>query len=374
VIVFLGGDTMTGRGVDQILRCPSGPELHEPHVRDAREYVRLAEQASGPIPRPVDSSYIWGDALDELDRMAPHARILNLETSVTKSDESWPAKGIHYRMHPANAACLTAARLDVCALANNHVLDYGYTGLADTLSTLARSCIETAGAGRDIAEAQRPAIVTLAAGRVVVFSLGTGTSGIPPVWAATPERPGVDFVETVSDAAADDVVDRVRRVKRHDDVVIVSIHWGGNWGYEVPRSHVRFAHRLIDGGVDIVHGHSSHHPRPIEVYRGKLVLYGAGDLIDDYEGISGYEEFRDDLALLYFATLEAATGRLTGLRMTPMRIHKMQLQRAPAADVQWVRDTLTRVSSPYGSRVDRDLDGRLVLSWETDAPPCRALQ
>ena len=50
-------------------------------------------------------------------------------------------------------------------------------------------------------------------------------------------------------------------------------------------SQIRFAHRLIDAGVDVVHGHSSHHPRPIEVYRGKLILYGCGDTIDDYEGI-----------------------------------------------------------------------------------------
>src|SRR5690606_33213705 len=118
------------------------------------------------------------------------------------------------------------------------------------------------------------------------------------------------------------------------DVLIASIHWGSNWGFAVPHGHVEFARRLIDGGVDIVHGHSSHHARPIEVYRDKLILYGCGDFIDDYEGIGGHEEFRDDLRLLYFATLERGTGRLVHLRVAPMQARKMRLLRASSEDVE----------------------------------------
>jgi len=146
------------------------------------------------------------------------------------------------------------------------------------------------------------------------------------------------------------------------DVVVASIHWGSNWGYEVPRAHARFAHRLIDGGVDIVHGHSSHHPRPIEVYRGKLALYGCGDFIDDYEGISGHEEYRDDLVLMYFPTVDAHTGRLVELVLVPMRIQKMRLNRAPPAEAEWLRDRVTAISRAFGSRVDMTADGRLLLA------------
>src|SRR5262245_57535258 len=182
---------MTGRGVDQILGRPSSPEIHEVSVRDARNYVGLAERASGPIPRSVSPAYIWGDALAELERAAPDARIVNLEVSVTSSAESWKDKGITYRMHPANVACLTAARISVCALANNHVLDYSHSGLAETLDTLAAAGLKTAGAGRNVAEAQRPAVVEgPGGGRVIVFALGSETSGIPPDWAATDERSG----------------------------------------------------------------------------------------------------------------------------------------------------------------------------------------
>ena len=133
--LFLCGDVMTGRGVDQILAYSCPPGIQEPYVKDARDYIALAEEANGPISRPVPPTYIWGDARAELERVAPDARIINLETSVTTSNEFWPGKGIHYRMHPRNIDCLTAARPDVCVLANNHVLDYSRSGLEETIHT-----------------------------------------------------------------------------------------------------------------------------------------------------------------------------------------------------------------------------------------------
>jgi poly-gamma-glutamate capsule biosynthesis protein CapA/YwtB (metallophosphatase superfamily) len=349
VTLFLCGDVMTGRGVDQILWHPNAPELREPYVRDARDYVELAEEVNGPIPRPVDAHYIWGDALDELDLVAPDARIINLETTITTSDHFWPRKAIHYRMHPAHIACLTAARIDLCALENNHVLDFGYPGLLDTLDTLRAAGIRTTGAGCDLADAQRPAIVDLTEGRrIIVFSLGAESSGVPPVWAATPKRAGVDFLANFSDRSADRLLERVSRVARSGDVVVASIHWGSNWGYAVPGSYARFAHRLLDGNIALVHGHSSHHPRPIEIYKHKLVLYGCGDFLSDYEGISGHEEYRGDLALMYFATIDVATGELVALLVTPMRIRKMRATRASRAEAQWLCETLSRASEGFG--------------------------
>ncbi len=350
---FLCGDVMIGRGVDQILPHPSRPELHESYVHDAREYVELAERANGPIPRPVGPGYIWGDALAVLDRAGPDARIVNLETSVTCADTYWPGKDIHYRMHPANIPILAAARLDVCALANNHVLDYGYAGLEETLRVLHAAGIRTAGAGRDRLEAEQPAIVDIGGGsRLILFSTGSATSGIPSSWAATDHRAGVDLLPDLSKTSADRLLDRIARVANRGDLVVVSIHWGSNWGYAVPESHVRFAHRLLDGGVALVHGHSSHHPRPIEIYDRKLVLYGCGDFLNDYEGIGGYEEFRSDLALMYFPTLGVESGELVALRMTPMRIRRMQAVHAAREDGQWLARTLTRVSARFGVRVE----------------------
>jgi len=177
----------------------------------------------------------------------------------------------------------------------------------------------------------------------------------------TATRPGVDFLPSLSGAAADGLIARVQAVKRPGDIVVVSIHWGSNWGYAVKHQQVRFARRLIDGGADLIYGHSSHHPRPVEVYRGRLVLYGCGDAINDYEGISGHEEFRGDLRLLYFASLAADTGRLAALRTVPMQARKMRLHHASAADSQWMQAVLERISHPFGSRISHQPDGTLIL-------------
>jgi hypothetical protein len=115
--LFLCGDVMLGCGIDQILPHPGDPHLRELYVGSAKQYVQLAEEVNGPIPAQVDFSYVWGDALDELQRAAPRARIINLETSVTKSRDYAP-KGINYKMNPENIACLTAAGVDCCVLAN----------------------------------------------------------------------------------------------------------------------------------------------------------------------------------------------------------------------------------------------------------------
>ncbi len=360
--LFLCGDVMTGRGIDQILPHPSGHQLFESYVQDAREYVRLAESRHGLINVPVDPAYIWGDALAELARVNPDVRLINLETSITATDDYWRGKGINYRMHPENVGCLTAGGVDVCALANNHVLDYGYGGLTETLETLARANLKTTGAGRNLTDAQRPAIVNLADGvRVLVFALGTATSGIPVAWAARDNRAGVDLLPDLSEATAHRIVERTQKARGARDRVVASIHWGSNWGYDVPDAHVRFAHWLVDGGVDVVHAHSSHHPRPIEVYRGRLVLYGCGDFIDDYEGIGGHEQYRDDLVLMYFATLARATGELIALQMTPMQIRRMTLRRATAPDTTWLREVLDRVSRPYSTRIDLTPSSTLTL-------------
>lgn len=353
--VFLGGDVMPGRGVDQILPHPGDPILRERYVRDAREYIGLAEAINGPIPRPVDPGWIWGDALAVLDATAPDVRLINLESSITARGEFAQGKAVHYRMNPANVGCLTVVRPDACALANNHVLDFGEQGLADTLDALAGAGLRAVGAGADLERARAPAILGGPhGGRFVVFSCGVASSGVPPGWAAAPGRPGIDYLPEASRASAAALASRVRTVKRPGDIAIVSVHWGSNWGYQVRQDQVRFAHALVRAGADVVYGHSSHHPRPIEVYGKRLVLYGCGDLVDDYEGICGYERYRDDLRLLYFATLRADTGELAGLRMVVLQARKMRLHHASTADTRWLGGKLDQVSRCFGTRIAVD--------------------
>jgi poly-gamma-glutamate synthesis protein (capsule biosynthesis protein) len=327
--------------------------------------VQLAEQANGPIPRGVEFGYIWGDALATLDAAAPDIRIINLETAVTHTGSPWPHKGIQYRMHPANIPCLTAAAIDCCVLANNHVLDWGYQGFEETLSSLAAAGLATVGAGTDRATAQAPVLLDLPGrGRVLLIAGGLRSSGIPGVWAAANGRPGVNLLEDFSDHTVRAIANTVRAHRRPGDLVVVSLHWGGNWGYAIPAAHTRFAHALIEAaGVDLVHGHSSHHPLGMEVYKGRPIIYGCGDLIDDYEGIRGHEEYRIELALLYLVTLDRASGELVALEMIPLRRGKFRLNRATRDDIDWLRKTLDRESRLLGARVTHSKNATLRLAW-----------
>ncbi len=362
LLLFLCGDVMTGRGLDQALPFHCAPGLYEPFLKDAREYLSLAEDAQGPFRRPLGFAEIWGDALGELERRSPDLRLINLETSITASGQAWEGKGVHYRMHPENAPCLTAAGIQCCSLANNHVLDWGYEGLRETLATLARAGVKAVGAGEDASQAQAPAIFDVGRGRrVLVFGLGALTSGIPFEWQAGSAWPGVWLLPDLSLETAAEVGAHIRSHRRAGDLVIVSIHWGPNWGFEVGADERKFAHALVDAGADLIHGHSSHHVRGIEVYRRRLILYGCGDFLDDYEGISGHEAFRGDLGLMYFAALRT-DGELAELELVPTTVRHFRVVRADAEGARWLRDALN-AQDRLGTGAELGADGRLKLVW-----------
>ena len=366
ITIFMCGDVMTGRGIDQVLPYPSDPLIYEPYMKSARGYVEIAEKAKGPIQQPVSFSYIWGDALKELERVAPDLRIINLETSVTKSDDHWKSKEIHYRMHPDNIPCIKSAKIDYCSLANNHVLDWGYSGLTETLETLKKANIKSAGAGQNLREAEMPAVMEVEGkGRVIVFSHGAETSGISFSWAALKDKAGVNLLKDLSDGTVRQIKEKIWKVKKQGDIVIVSIHWGSNWGFHIPTEQIEFAHKLIDdAGVDVIHGHSSHHVKGIEVYKDKPIIYGCGYFINDYEGIGGYEDFRDDLTLMYFVSIDPSNGKLVHLQMTPMQIKHYKVNHASRADSLWLRDTLNREGKEFGTRVELNKDNVLILQWD----------
>jgi poly-gamma-glutamate synthesis protein (capsule biosynthesis protein) len=369
--LFLCGDVMIGRGIDQVLAHPCDPALHEGYAHSAMDYVSLAEAANGPIPRHADPWYVWGAALDEWSRAQPDGRIINLETSVTRSDDYIP-KGINYRVSPDNAECLAAAAIDCCVLANNHILDWGRAGLSETRVTLTHLGIKTAGAGRNLDEAAAPALLDLhGKGRVLIFSFALPSSGVPRSWAAMRESSGVNVLSDLSLSGVARIAEQVERLRRPGDVILGSIHWGSNWGYEVADAEQRFAHALIDdAGVSIVHGHSSHHPKGIEVYRDRLILYGCGDFLNDYEGIRGYEEYRGDLALMYFVCIDAASADVVSLEIVPLQIRNFRLARPSSQDVEWLQQMLDRESRRFGARIVMDAAGRLVLSHDhsSDGP------
>ena len=361
--LFLLGDVMPARGIDQILPHPGDPRLYEDYVHDARDYVALAERRCGPIERPVDFAYVWGDALAELKRRHPQVRLVNLETTVTRHGRP-EAKGINYRMTPENFPFLRAAGINCCTLANNHLLDWGEVGLRDTLDTFTAHDMQWAGAGLDRASAEAPAVMALPDGRrLLVFAFGLEDSGIPAWWAAGPHQAGVARLDDLSPRSLAHVVGLIRAARHGGDRVLVSLHWGPNWSFAVPGEQRAFAHGLIEqAGVDLIHGHSSHHVKGIEVHRGRLILYGCGDCLNDYEGIEGHGAFRGELGLLYFVHLHG-DGRLQSLEMVPTRLRCLRIRRAEGIDRRWLYDTLARESAPFGCSVHNQDDGAFALGW-----------
>jgi poly-gamma-glutamate synthesis protein (capsule biosynthesis protein) len=266
-------------------------------------------------------------------------------------------------MNPANLPCLLAVGPDVCVLANNHILDFGRSGLEETLRTLEAAGVTTAGAGRDEREAFAPAVVETEGGtRVAVFGYCDSSSGVPRDWAAVGGRSGVALLPDLSDRTADEVGARAHAEKRRGSVVVVSLHWGSNWGFGVPKAQTRFARRLVEAGTDIVHGHSSHHPRPVEVHHGRFVAYGCGDFVNDYEGIGGYEEYHDEVRVLYRLTV-GPDGALAAADLLPFRSRRLRLERADPERVDWLQAALDRESRAYGVRVARVSEDRLSLGW-----------
>lgn len=281
----LAGDVMLGRGVDQSLAGPhANPTIFESSIKDARHYALLSgiDTSKETLPEP------WGDLSIVLRVDNPDAIILNLETALTAREPGEPwNKGINYRAHPSRALFLNMLPDPIVAsLANNHVLDWGIEGLIDTLQALDQHNILHVGAGRNLHEAQKPATLSIRGSNVSVWGACDVSSGVPREWAATASRPGVWLLG--SDLSTPlEASHEILSVTQSDGIKIVTLHHGPNWAPLAPDEWTRrFAHHLIDGGIDVVHFHSSHHPRTFEVYKGRLIVYGQGDLINDYEGIS----------------------------------------------------------------------------------------
>lgn len=366
--LFLCGDVMTGQGIDPLL-SPEFEHLSSRSMASALDYVHgadaagVAHAAGEPLPRPVCFAYPWGDALTLLRREQPDLRLVSLEATITARGTP-SAMPVQARLPPQQLPALAALGVDGVVLANHHVLDWGQEGLHDTLQCLRQAGIAGIGAGHDRAEAEQEGQWLLPGkARVRLFAFAHPSSGVAPDAAAGEGRAGVSWLQSLDEQAIAGLASRIREGRREGDIVVVSLHWGSHWGYEVSAEQRRFAHALIDeAGVDLVWGHSSRHPRPIEVYRGRLILYGVGSFLKDAAGATGHEALRPELAALYLPRL-AADGALAGLRLWPLRVHLFRLKRAGASDGQWLATSLGRACRGHGCTLEPQPDGSLRLVW-----------
>lgn len=312
--------------------------------------------------RTLPPSHPWGDTLDLL--RGADLRIANLECTLSDVGRRWlwPFKAYHHRSDERNVAVLASAGIDVAVLANNHTFDYGSRGLARTIRALRRHGIAWVGAGRNRAAAEAPAIRTVNGVRVGIVACMDDER-----WAAArPNRPGRFFSPArVGDRRAARVFDAVRTARPHADLLIASAHWGPNWGDE-PTPEVRaFGRALVDAGADVVFGHSAHVLRGIEVYRGRPILYSAGDVVDDYT----VRPDRNDRGGLFRLTWQA--GAVRGLAVRPILIRERQANLAPPAEATAILDRMQRLCAALGTATVRaeGTDEVDVVWLEADAPP-----
>jgi poly-gamma-glutamate synthesis protein (capsule biosynthesis protein) len=276
--------------------------------------------------------YPWGDTLPIL--LSADCRICNLECVISDRGEPWSRypKAFHFRSSAKNIAVLERARINAVSLANNHVLDYGEDALCQMLEILNGSGIAHSGAGANLEEASRLATMQVG-GRKLGFLAFTDNE---PGWEATLRAPGVFYVPIdADDARAKSLLKMVTLHKGVVDLLVVSAHWGGNWGYYPPPNHVAFAHALIEAGADIIFGHSSHVFRGIELYRHCPTLYGAGNFVDDY-AVDRIE--RNDQSFIFCINIEN-TSR--SLRLYPTQITRCQARRAAGSYARSIADKMS---------------------------------
>jgi poly-gamma-glutamate capsule biosynthesis protein CapA/YwtB (metallophosphatase superfamily) len=245
-------------------------------------------------------AYIWGDTLPLFE--AADCRICNLECTIAAHPGPPPQpKMFRFVSAAANVGVLRAAHIDAVSIANNHALDGGRRAVVEMVGILDAAGIAHAGAGADAAAARRPALVERGGMRIALVACTDNE----PAWEAHHQQPGVFHVPAdVDDSRARALLGCVWAAHGPADLVVVSLHWGSNWGRCPPVEHRVLAHALIDAGADVVYGHSAHVLRGIEVYRGRPILYGTGDFVDDY-AVDPVE--RNDESAVFVVETEAAT-------------------------------------------------------------------
>jgi poly-gamma-glutamate capsule biosynthesis protein CapA/YwtB (metallophosphatase superfamily) len=309
VKLALAGDTMLGRKVAE----------------------RIASEGPGGLV---------ADEVVELTRAAD-LFVLNLECCISERGTPWPdpRKPFFFRAPPAATVVLNRLGVDCVTLANNHALDFGAEALLDTFEHLASAGIKWVGAGRNLDEAQRPAVLDADGFRLAVL----GGSDHPAEFAARPDSPGIAYgLDWL--AAAIDGLDA--------DAVLVTPHWGPNMT-AAPRPHVlHAAAALRAAGATLIAGHSAH------VFHGVEpgVLYDLGDFLDDYAVDS---KLRNDLGLLFFVTLER-TGP-ERLEAVPLKLEYCHTRLADGEDAEWIRRRFREACAALGTEVG-DEDGRVVVS------------
>jgi poly-gamma-glutamate synthesis protein (capsule biosynthesis protein) len=322
ITMAMTGDVMLGRGVDESLR------------------------RSGP-------THPWGDLrllLNEAD-----LTVVNLECVIASGGRPWSRwhKVYHFRADPIAVEALRRAGVDCVTLANNHVLDYEEEALLEMLGLLRQGGIAFTGAGHDLDEAGRPALLEASELRVGVLAFTDNEPG----WAARPDAPGTNYIPiALEERALGPVRESIARAREAGaELVVFTIHWGPNMVQRPTPLFRDFAHAVIDLGADVFFGHSAHIFQGIELHEGRPIIYDAGDFVDDYIVDT---ELRNDWGLLF--RLEADRAGVRRIGLVPVIIRHRQVNLAVGSEREAIQERMEALSAELGTTIRREGDGLCI--------------
>jgi len=294
--------------------------------------------------------YPWGDMLPffgEADLF-----LVNLECALTRAKEPWRDgrfKAFYFRAEPEAVESLRLAGVDFACLANNHAADFGMEGLLETARVLDEAGIAHAGAGADAEAASAPAWLEAGGVRVGI----TAFADHPEEWAAAPGKPGINYIPiSTNEAVMHRVEEALRAARQNADFVVFTIHWGPNMRSRPTAAFRDFARAVVSAGADLFWGHSAHLVQGIEFWKGKPILYDAGDLVDDYAVDS---ELRNDLSALFRITNRPP--QVVSVEAVPVAIGDMRVNLARGTQrIRFLRH-LTALCSEMNTRVAQQESG-----------------
>ncbi|KEF60390.1 uncharacterized protein A1O9_01950 [Exophiala aquamarina CBS 119918] len=382
--LVLLGDFMIGRLIDALL--PTSIAREAP-ASDPESVTQLVDHSILPkYPELKSYGYHspWGNSLNLL--RGADMVIANLETALTTSERKWEHKVFNYRSHPENVKCLMnigmgdGERRGYVSLANNHTLDWEVEGLAETVKTLSDAGVGFAGAGRTQEEAERPASLQLGGTQLATTPWNIDCwsfSDHPSEWKEITTFNFIEYTRHGREKLKSQILSEQSNQRSQNDskqrskLKIISIHWGPNYRWRPSKEIVELAHWLVDEcDIDIIHGHSSHHIQGIEIYKGKLILYGCGDFVDDY---AVDKSWRNDLSAAWRVTVApnnevAERGErlmVQKLEVFPNRIERFSANLLSPGDEdhQWLQKKFRDLCDELGTKIEKELgdEGQIIV-------------
>jgi poly-gamma-glutamate capsule biosynthesis protein CapA/YwtB (metallophosphatase superfamily) len=318
----------------------------EPHT--TQKTIKIGFAGDVMIGRLVNDSikekgyrYLWGTVLPRLQ--SNNINVVNLETTLTHSSKALP-KVFNYKSDPGHVQALVEANINIVNLANNHSKDFDNEGLIETIDTLDQASIKHVGAGKNKVQAQTPVIIEKHGIKIGII----GATDNEPTWAANQKTPGINYF---TPSAIDNLLNDISELKKQVNLAIISLHWGPNMREQPSSDFIEAAHKMIDAGADIIHGHSAHIFQGIEIYKNKVIMYDTGDFIDDY-AIDPI--LRNNHSFLF--VVHANKDSLQKISLIPTLIHNMQVNLAPQENAEWSINRLKQLSAPFGTKIIKNKD------------------